>query len=135
MCRKLISEGQKIAHAEIFFYFGVQSLRKAPPCPLQGQLLLIFQPDRRSDARVSGAHQLRKITSNKGKSRHPRINSNAHAPRTETETQTATVKVSSLRVTARYIVSRSNGSRPASVISRTRSARRMPCGVVAPASW
>ena len=48
--------------------------------------------------------------------------------------QTATVKVSSLRVTARYIVSRSNGSRPASVISRTRSARRIPCGVVAPAS-
>ena len=49
-------------------------------------------------------------------------------------TQTATVKLSSLRVTARYIVSRSNGSRPASVISRTRSARRIPCGVVAPAS-
>src|SRR5277367_1551168 len=50
-------------------------------------------------------------------------------------TQTATVKESSLRVTARYIVSRSNGSRPASVINRTRSARRIPCGVVAPASW
>jgi hypothetical protein len=49
--------------------------------------------------------------------------------------QTDTVNVSSLRVTARYIVSRSNGSRPASVISRTRSARRIPCGVVAPASW
>jgi hypothetical protein len=48
--------------------------------------------------------------------------------------QTATVKVSSLRVTARYSVSRSNGSRPASVINRTRSARRIPCGVVAPAS-
>jgi len=49
-------------------------------------------------------------------------------------TQTATVKLSSLRVTARYMVSRSNGSRPASVISLTRSARRIPCGVVAPAS-
>jgi hypothetical protein len=48
---------------------------------------------------------------------------------------TATVNVSSLRVTARYSVSRSNGTRPASVISRTRSARRIPCGVVAPASW
>ena len=47
---------------------------------------------------------------------------------------TATVNVSSLRVTARYSVSRSNGIRPASVISRTRSARRIPCGVVAPAS-
>jgi hypothetical protein len=49
--------------------------------------------------------------------------------------QTATVKVSSLRVTARYMVSRSKGFRPASVINRTRSARRIPCGVVAPASW
>ncbi len=48
---------------------------------------------------------------------------------------TATVKLSSLRVTARYSVSRSNGTRPASVISRTKSARRIPCGVVAPASW
>ena len=54
---------------------------------------------------------------------------------TALEVQTAMVKLSSLRVTARYIVSRSNGSRPASIISRTRSDRRIPCGVVAPASW
>jgi hypothetical protein len=51
------------------------------------------------------------------------------------QSHTATVKLSSLRVTARYMVSRSNGVRPASVISRTRSARLIPCGVVAPASW
>ena len=57
-----------------------------------------------------------------------------NAPARRPVTYTATVKVSSLRVTARYIVSRSNGTRPASVISRTRSARRIPCGVVAPAS-
>jgi len=33
------------------------------------------------------------------------------------------------------IVSRSIDSRPASLIRRTRSCRRSPCGVVAPASW
>ncbi len=37
------------------------------------------------------------------------------------EAYTATVKLSSLRVTARYNVSRSNGTLPASVISRTKS--------------
>jgi hypothetical protein len=41
----------------------------------------------------------------------------------------------SVRVTARYRVSRSTGSRPASLISRINSCRRRPCGVVAPASW
>ena len=39
---------------------------------------------------------------------------------------TATVKVSSLRETARYNVSRSKGTRPASVIRRSKSRRRMP---------
>ena len=48
---------------------------------------------------------------------------------------TATVTEVSVRVTGRYSVSRSMGSRPASRIRRTNSSRRMPCGVVAPASW
>ena len=48
---------------------------------------------------------------------------------------TATVNVSSVRITDRYSVSRSTGTRPAVVISRISSSRRMPCGVVAPASW
>ena len=48
---------------------------------------------------------------------------------------TATVTDVSVRVTARYKVSRSTGSRPASLISRINSCRRRPCGVVAPASW
>ena len=48
---------------------------------------------------------------------------------------TATVTVVSVRVTGRYSVSRSNGMRPASVISRIKSWRRSICGVVAPASW
>ena len=47
---------------------------------------------------------------------------------------TATTKLSSVRVTAWYRVSRSNGTRPASVISLHSSLRVMPCGVVAPAS-
>ena len=51
------------------------------------------------------------------------------------ENYTATVNVSSLRVTARYSVSRSNGTRPASVMRRQSWLRVMPCGVVAPASW
>ena len=47
---------------------------------------------------------------------------------------TATVTDVSVRVTGRYNVSRSIGSRPAVRISRSNSSRRMPCGVVAPAS-
>jgi len=40
----------------------------------------------------------------------------------------------SVRVTGRYMVSRSTGSRPASRIRRSSSLRTIPCGVVAPAS-
>jgi hypothetical protein len=47
---------------------------------------------------------------------------------------TVTVTEVSVLVTGRYSVSRSMGSRPASRIRRTRSCRRIPCGVVAPAS-
>src|SRR5215469_11829182 len=45
--------------------------------------------------------------------------------------QTATVTEVSVRMTGRYMVSRSMGSRPASRIRRISSWRRMPCGVVA----
>src|SRR5271154_629247 len=48
---------------------------------------------------------------------------------------TATVTEVSVRVTGRYNVSRSMGSRPAARIKRSNSSRRMPWGVVAPASW
>jgi hypothetical protein len=48
---------------------------------------------------------------------------------------TATVTDVSVLVTGRYSVSRSIGSRPAARISLSSSSRRMPCGVVAPASW
>ena len=40
-----------------------------------------------------------------------------------------------VRVTGRYSVSRSKGTRPASVMRRIKSWRRSICGVVAPASW
>ena len=53
----------------------------------------------------------------------------------EDDYYTATVTDVSVRVTGRYSVSRSMGSRPAARISRSSSSRRMPCGVVAPASW
>jgi hypothetical protein len=55
--------------------------------------------------------------------------------RLSTRFYTATVNVVSSRITGRYNVSRSTGTRPASVISRIKSLRRNPCGVVAPASW
>jgi len=49
---------------------------------------------------------------------------------------TAIVNASSvtLRMTSRYGVSRSTGTRPAFSIRLIKSRRRMPCGVVAPAS-
>ncbi len=48
---------------------------------------------------------------------------------------TRTVNTFSVRSTGRYIVSRSTGSRPAYLIRRINSPRRMLWFVVAPASW
>jgi hypothetical protein len=120
MCRKPVGGGKKIAHRSNAFPLScaISNAKRTPPT--QGQLLLIIQ----SLTTFSSTHRNSQARE-QGKERQIQKRS----------AQTATVKLSSLRVTARYIVSRSNGSRPASVISRTRSARRIPCGVVAPASW
>jgi hypothetical protein len=49
--------------------------------------------------------------------------------------QTSTVNADSVRLTGRYVVSRSTGSRPASRINLSRSCRLRCCAVCAPASW
>ena len=110
--------------------YGMRYLAHCPALPLVRQvyLCLCVTPTTGGES----AHHSPQPSRDK-----PRTNpcrKNAGTSRHGVYSYTATVNVSSLRVTARYSVSRSNGTRPASVINRTRSARRIPCGVVAPAS-
>ena len=124
-------EAKRLPTRQMFFHFGVQSLTRSAPYPRKVSFFSYSDPTTRGGSTDSPCEQ--------DKQRHIRMKeihpASALSHKSARPNQTATVKVSSLRVTARYIVSRSKGSRPASVISRTRSARRIPCGVIAPASW
>jgi hypothetical protein len=129
-CAENRSAGDKnLPTGQIFFRFGVQSLMRSAPCT--SKVSFLSSSAQTDDQRPPPAARTSLRTVQSGTKGSP----DSQGSKGARATQTATVKVSSLRVTARYIVSRSNGSRPASVISRTRSARLIPCGVVAPASW
>ena len=153
------TDGQKLAAADNWLKKNIGPVLNSPAFTQAGLLIILFDESSGNDIANGGGHVPMLILSPKAKAGFQSSTLYQHqstlrltlealgmqnlpglaaiAPEMgefSNKIYTATVTEVSVRVTGRYSVSLSIGSRPASRIRRMRSSRRMPCGVVAPAS-